>query len=99
MTRIVSNAGGVGDHSHGGAYPRESDGQPSTAEGSPAAAASEPTDDVRLIIEGDESGAGFTYITVDRRTGAVIRQLPRESLLELSRDPGYAAGALIRTRA
>jgi hypothetical protein len=98
MTRIVSNAGSVGDHSHGG-HPRdgEAHGQPNDA---PAATTVEDgPDDVRLIIEGDEAGATFTYTTIDRRTGAVIRRLPRESLLALSQTPDYAAGALIRARA
>ena len=99
MTRIVTNAGSVSDHSHGGGYPRDSDGQPAASERPPAEATADAADDVRLIIEGDETGSRFTYITIDRRTGAVIRQLPREGLLELSRAPDYAAGALIRTRA
>ncbi len=99
MTRIVTNAGSVSDHSHGG-YPRETDGQPPAGEALPATEAAEPpADDVRLIIEGDEAGGGFTYITIDRRTGAVIRQVPREGLLQMSQAPDYAAGALIKVRA
>jgi hypothetical protein len=98
MTRIVTNAGGVSDHSHGG-YPREADGQPPAGEAPAAAQAAEQLDDVRLIIEGDEEGGGFIYITIDRRTGAVIRQLPREGLLQMGQAPDYAAGALIKARA
>jgi uncharacterized FlaG/YvyC family protein len=51
------------------------------------------------MIEDDETAGGSVYTTVDRRTGAVIRQLPRDSLLKLSEAPDYAAGALIKTRA
>ena len=36
---------------------------------------------------------------LDRRTGAVIRRLPREGLLALSQTPDYSAGALIKARA
>ena len=98
MTRIVSNAVGVSDHNRGG-YPREADGQPPAGEAAAAAEAVEQPDDVRLIIEGDGEGGGFTYITIDRRTGAVIRQLPREGLLQMGQAPDYAAGKLIKARA
>ena len=54
---------------------------------------------MRLIIEDDQAAGGFVYTTVDRRTGAVIRQLPRDGLLKLGEAADYAAGALIRTRA
>ena len=54
--------------------------------------------DVRLIIEDGEAAGDFVYTTVDHRTGAVIRQLPRDGLLKLGEAPDYAAGALIKTR-
>jgi len=98
MTRIVSNAGSVGDHSHGG-YSRDGEAHGQANEPPAGIAEEEGTDDVRLIIEGDDAGATFTYTTIDRRTGAVIQRLPREGLLALSKTPAYAAGALIRTRA
>jgi|SRR5580704_9418465 hypothetical protein len=98
MTRIVSNAGSVGDHSHGG-YSRDGEAQGQGNEAQATIADEGGPDDVRLIIEGDESGATFTYTTIDRRTGAVIRRLPREGLLALSQTPDYSAGALIKARA
>jgi hypothetical protein len=98
MTRIVGNAGGVGDHSHG-AYAREGEGSTQSTETPAEAAVSDTTDDVRLIIEGDEAGDGFTYTTIDRRTGAVIRRMPRAGLLALGQTPDYAAGSLIKVRA
>lgn len=98
MTRIVSNAGSVGDHSHGG-YARDGEAHGQASEAQPAVASEDSADDVRLIIEGDEGGATFTYTTIDRRTGAVIRRLPREGLLALGKTPDYAAGALIKARA
>jgi hypothetical protein len=99
MTSIVTNAGAVGDHGHG-PFQREADAQPHTAD--PAAApkpAAEDPADVRLLIEDDHANGEFIYTTVDRRTGTVIRQLPRDRLLQLSAAPDYAAGALIKTRA
>jgi len=98
MTRLVGNAGAVGDHSHG-AYAREGEGQAQPNEAPVEAAIIDATDDVRLIIEGDDAGDGFTYTTIDRRTGAVIRRIPRAGLLALSQAPDYAAGTLIKVRA
>jgi len=94
MTRILNAAGAMSDHAHGSPQ-RESEAPSAPAETTSAPAA-EDSADVRLIIEDDRSGAGFVYTTVDRRTGAVIRQLARDRLLELGEAPDYAAGALIK---
>ncbi|NEX93693.1 flagellar protein FlaG [Caulobacter sp. 17J65-9] len=55
--------------------------------------------DYRLTIAQDPESGTFVYRVLDRRTGEVIRQLPREELLRWRRDPKYAAGALIDARA
>lgn len=52
--------------------------------------------DLRLIIEEDANGA-FVYKTIDRRTGEVLVQLPREQLLRRREEADYAAGEVIRT--
>ncbi|MES2034862.1 MAG: flagellar protein FlaG [Pseudomonadota bacterium] len=48
--------------------------------------------DLRLIIEEDEATGTIVYKTLDRRTGEVVRQLPREEVLRLKDEPGYAPG-------
>jgi len=50
----------------------------------------------RLTIE--EGPAGFVYMTRDRVTGEVIRQLPREEVVKMSASPAYGAGELIKTK-
>ena len=55
--------------------------------------------DLRLVIEEGKDGGSYVYKTVDRRTGEVILQLPRESILEMRDDVQYVAGAVIRARA
>jgi hypothetical protein len=97
MTSIVTNAGAVGDHAHG-SFQRDPEPPPAEA-GPPAPPAAAETTDVRLIIEEDESAGCLVYTTLDRRTGAVIRQLPRDRLLKLGEAADYAAGALIKARA
>jgi len=53
----------------------------------------------RLIIEeGPRSGA-FIYKTLDRITGEVVRQFPREQVIELMQAQDYRAGRLINTTA
>jgi flagellar protein FlaG len=55
--------------------------------------------DVRLVIEEDQSSGAFIYKTMDRRTGQVIQQFPREEILRLKQESEYQAGAVIDARA
>ena len=50
----------------------------------------------RLTIE--EGPNGFVYKTLDRVTGEVIRQLPREDVVKMRHSPAYGAGELIKTK-
>ena len=56
--------------------------------------------DMRLVIE-EDANAGGTYIykTINRLTGEVILQLPREQLLKLRERVAYSAGDVVRTKA
>ena len=51
----------------------------------------------RLTIE--EGPNGFVYKTLDRVTGEVIRQLPREDVVKMRHSPAYGPGELIKTKA
>jgi flagellar protein FlaG len=53
----------------------------------------------RLVIEEGPRTGSFIYKTMDRVTGEVVKQFPREQMIELMRDPDYSAGAVIDTRA
>lgn len=53
----------------------------------------------RLIIEEGPTVGTYIYKTLDSATGEVVRQFPREEVLRLSENGGYAAGALIDTSA
>lgn len=50
----------------------------------------------RLTIE--EGPDGFVYKTLDRVTGEVIRQLPREDVAKMRHSPAYGPGELIKAR-
>ena len=54
---------------------------------------------VRLVIEEDRSSGSFIYKTVDRVSGEVLAQYPREELLRMLSREDYAAGDVIKTRA
>jgi flagellar protein FlaG len=54
---------------------------------------------VRLVIEEDRSSGSFVYKTLDRVTGEVLAQYPREELLRMLSREDYAAGDVIKTRA
>ncbi len=55
--------------------------------------------DVRLIIEEDARTGAFVYKTMDRRTGQVIQQFPREEILRLRQEEEYVAGTVVNARA
>jgi flagellar protein FlaG len=71
---------------------------PSGGQAQAKAPTSDPAD-VRLVIEEDQASGSYVYKTINRRTGEVILQLPRTEVLRMREETGYAAGAVIRTKA
>lgn len=53
--------------------------------------------DFRLVIEEDAATGSFIYKTLDRRTGEVVQQFPREEVLRLRTSPEYHPGQIIET--
>jgi flagellar protein FlaG len=53
----------------------------------------------RLVIEEGPKSGSFIYKTMDRVTGEVVKQFPREQVVDLMRSAEYSAGAVIDTRA
>jgi len=53
----------------------------------------------RLAIEEDQASGAFVYKTLNRDTGEVVLQFPREEVLRLKDHASYQAGAIIRTTA
>lgn len=55
--------------------------------------------ELRLIIEEDEVSGSYVYKQVNRRTGEVLMQFPRDAVLKLHQQSTYEAGDVIRTKA
>ena len=53
----------------------------------------------RLVIEQDKATNQYVYKSLDRVTGEVLRQFPREEVLKMLGRGTYAAGDVIKTRA
>ena len=53
----------------------------------------------RLVIEEGPKSGSFIYKTMDRLTGEIVKQFPREQIVDLMRSEAYNAGAVIDTRA
>ena len=53
----------------------------------------------RLVIEEGLQAGSFIYKTMDRVTGEVIKQLPREQVIDLMRTAEYSTGSVIDTKA
>lgn len=63
------------------------------------AAQSQDPVDMRLVIEEDKATNSYVYKTVNRLTGEVIQQLPREQVLQLHEQLDYEAGDMVRAKA
>ena len=55
--------------------------------------------DMRLVIEEDKASNSYVYKTVNRLTGEVIQQLPRDQVLKLREQIDYEAGDVVRAKA
>ena len=55
--------------------------------------------DMRLVIEEDKASGSYVYKTVNRLTGEVLMQFPRDDVLKMRERVDYQAGAVIRTKA
>ncbi len=53
----------------------------------------------RLVIEEGPLAGSFIYKTMDRVTGEVVKQMPREQVVDLMRSVSYSAGSVIDTKA
>lgn len=49
----------------------------------------------RLFIEQDEATGNYVYRIIDRETGEVIRQYPREEVLEMQKAINAARGLIL----
>lgn len=65
----------------------------------PAQAAQDNLANARLVIEQDGETGAYVYKSLDRITGQVLRQLPREELVKLLSSARYSAGDVIKTKA
>ena len=67
-----------------------------------AAPASEPTPenlspDLRLVIEEDVATKTYVYKTINRVTGEVLQQFPRDQVLKMKGESDYRPGKIVRT--
>ncbi|MGV8953264.1 MAG: flagellar protein FlaG [Cypionkella sp.] len=53
----------------------------------------------RLVIEEGPQAGSFIYKTLDRMTGEVVRQFPREQVVKMMQSGQYDAGSVIDTTA
>jgi len=99
MSNSIASTGGVPDPAYG--TPQRAPAEAATpAAAAPTPASTEPDPaDLRLVIEDDQKAGCFVYKTVDRRTGKVVQQLPREQILKLREADTYVAGAVIKSSA
>ncbi len=51
--------------------------------------------DLRLIIEEDQVHGGYVYKTLDRATGEIVKQFPREEVLRIGAEEDYEAGEIV----
>jgi flagellar protein FlaG len=52
---------------------------------------------LRLTIDKDPKTGDWVYKAIDRYTGEVVRQMPRQGLLDMKQSVQYEAGSFIKT--
>ena len=65
---------------------------------SAAPSAADKIVDYRLVIEEDPITGSFIYKTLDRRTGEVVNQFPREQVLRLKDSQAYSPGRVFNSQ-
>jgi flagellar protein FlaG len=73
--------------------PAQRERKPAKMIGKPAADA-----DQRLVIREGTEGGLFVYTIVDRASGQVMMQIPREDLDKFAARPDYEAGQVVDTK-
>jgi flagellar protein FlaG len=56
-------------------------------------------ENTHLVIEKDDVNGGFIYKSIDRKTGEVIKQFPREDVLKAIARAKAAEGQILDTKA
>jgi flagellar protein FlaG len=56
-----------------------------------------PEYSLRLTVDKDPNTGDWVYKAIDRYTGEVVRQLPRQELLDMKKSGNYQAGSVIKT--
>jgi hypothetical protein len=99
MIKTINSGAGVSDRTPDRRQDRRGEGgYPQQPAESPAPGPA-PGSDLRLVIERDAEGAYYIYKLIDRATGAVVAELPREEVQNLAKGEGYTAGTVVRTKA
>ena len=96
MENKVTNVASTPDPTYGPNPPIQ---RPDTGASVVRAAPRQDPVDMRLIIEQDQASGSYIYKTVNRATGEVLTQFPRDAVLKLHQQVDYEAGAVIRTKA
>ena len=74
--------------------------QPAANEPQPAARPATPAanPDTRLVIQEGTMAGLFIYTILDRASGQVMAQIPREDVQQLAARPDYEAGQVVDTK-
>ncbi len=56
-----------------------------------------PDYQLRLTVDKDPKSGEWIYKAIDRYTGEVVKQLPRQELLDMRNSSEYQAGSVIKT--
>ena len=96
MENKVANVASTPDPTYGPNPPIQ---RPDAGASAVQAAPRQDPVDMRLVIEEDKASGSYVYKTVNRVTGEVLTQFPRDAVLKLHEQVDYEAGAVIRTKA
>jgi flagellar protein FlaG len=96
-TPTVNTASTAPGYPAGGVFtsaPREVAPKEAAPVEKPAVASGPQPGDLRLVIEEDSTTGTYVYKTVDRRTGDILQQFPREDVLRFKQAEHYDPGEI-----
>jgi flagellar protein FlaG len=99
MSNPIASTGSAADSTYG-APQKNASASVAQPDSPPAGGDSAPSPaDLQLVIEDDTKAGCFVYKTIDRRTGEVVSQFPRDQILKMREADSYTAGTVIKASA
>ncbi len=98
LTTVPADLVGVQASPSPSAKPVEKDPSKATASPPSSNAENQTAENERLVIREGALAGVFIYTILDRASGRVMVQIPREEVMHIANRPDYSAGQVVDTK-